>query len=87
MIYIVTFSNKLEPEAAKTLLNEIRKKLPPGACVVFSPRPPAGKKRIYTFNGVTVIVTTPHTPKPSSQSDKQGQFTLGEVWDKITHRP
>jgi len=87
MLYFVTFANKLEPQQAKAVLAELKKQLPPHSSIIFAPRPPAGKKKIYTFNGVTVIVTTPYTPKPSSQSDKQGQFTLGEVWDKITHRP
>jgi len=85
MLYFVTFANKLTHDQAKAVLSELRKQLPPHSSIVFSPRPPAGKKTTRYIQGVVVVITTPY--KPSSQSDKQeGQFTLGEMWDKITKK-
>lgn len=76
MSYVfVTFMQKLSPEQAKAVLAELRKRIP-GSQIVFTPKPPAGRKVIWNINNETVIITYPS--KSSGQGQEQG-FTLGDV--------
>lgn len=67
----ITFTEKLPPEEAKSVLAELRKKFL-GYRFVFTPYTPPGRKQIYTINNQTIILTFPFT------SGNQG-FTLGDV--------
>ena len=82
-LYFVTFATKLDPETAKQILTELRKRFP-SQKAVFTPVPPSGKKKFVTINEILVIITFPYTPKNQNrqeihnQSSTQG-FTVAEL--------
>lgn len=77
MTYVfITFMHKLSPEQSKNILSELRKRIP-GAQFIFSPKPPAGKKVVWSIDGQTVIITYPAQTRHQGQG-QQG-FTLGDV--------
>lgn len=69
----VTFTKKLPPEQAKTVLAELRKKMP-GYRFIFTPHTPPGKKLILSIATETVILTYPR--------DREN-FTLGDIMKTI----
>jgi hypothetical protein len=75
-IYFVTFPYKLPKEKAQEILIELRRRFQVKT-IVFSPRPPSGRKLLLNINETLVIVTIPHTPKnPNKQAPKQEQENL-----------
>lgn len=81
MSYVfVTFMQKLPPEKAKAALNELRKRV--GHQVIFTPKPPPGRKTIYNINGEVVIVTFPNLKREQAQN----QVTLGDVLDNVLNK-
>ena len=80
MSYVfVTFMQKLSPEQAKAILAELRKRIPDSQ-IIFTPKPPAGRKVIWNINNETVIITYPSKSSGQGQEQDQGQgFTLRDL--------
>jgi hypothetical protein len=76
-IYFITFPTKVSPAQAKEILAELRRIYP--AQFVFTPRPPAGRKKILNISGTTVIVTFPFNTQrqESEQTPTKEEPTQG----------
>jgi len=88
----ITFPQKLSPEKSKSILSELRKRFT-AQILVFSPKPPRGRKAILQIQDTVVIVTfidqhqqqhqqhrQEQTPKQQqTQSSVQEGFTLAEL--------
>jgi len=85
-ICFVTFANKLSKEKAREILIELRRRFQVKT-IVFSPRPPSGRKKILEINGILVIITFPYTKNPEQEQENptqvpqsfEGGFTLAEL--------
>ena len=78
MIYFVTFPTKLPAQKAKEIVNELRKRFP-GRVMIFTPRPPRGKKFFLDIGGTLVIVTIPYEKEAPQSPNKQEQETPTQV--------
>jgi len=80
MIYFVTFAHKVDPDTAKQILAELRKRFP-SQRPVFVPVPPSGKKKFVNINGILTIITFPKDPNRQEETHNQNPtgFTLREL--------
>ena len=92
MIYFVTFTQKLPSEKAREIIKELRS-LYPGKILVFTRKPPSGRKMIVEIAGTLTIITFPYTSRqeaPMRETPRQetptqvpqsseGGFTLAEL--------
>ena len=76
--YFVTFVYKVDPETAKRILSELRRRFP-SMRPLFTPVPPPGRRRFVTINNVLVILTFPHTKQEQIYNQNSTGFTLKEL--------
>ena len=91
-ICFITFPYKLSSERAREVLAELRR-LYPGKILVFTRKPPSGRKMIVEIAGTLTIITFPYTSRqeaPMRETPRQetptqvpqsseGGFTLAEL--------
>ena len=77
-LYFVTFATKLDPETARQILVELRRRFP-SMRPIFIPSPPPGRRRFVTINGILTILTFPHTKQEQIYNQNSTGFTLKEL--------
>jgi len=85
-ICFITFQCKVDRETARQIVAELRKRFP-SQTLIFTARPPIGRKIITNINGILVVVTIPYSNRQEahSQSSMQEQapsqegFTLRDL--------
>ena len=77
-ICFITFQCKVDRETARQIVAELRKRFP-SRTLIFTARPPSGKKIITNINGILVVVTIPYSNR---QEDPKEGFKLSDLIKK-----
>ena len=82
-ICFVTFTSKVDKEKAKAVITELRKHFPMKT-LIFTPRPPAGRKKIMNVDGILTIITIPYVTDTKqnpteTKSETSGGFKLSDL--------
>jgi len=90
-ICFITFQCKVDRETARQIVAELRKRFP-SQTLIFTARPPIGRKIITNINGILVVVTIPYSNRQEahSQSSMQEQAPSQEGFtlrDLIKNKP
>jgi len=74
-ICFITFQCKVDRETARQIVAELRKRFT-FQTLIFTARPPSGRKIVTNINGVLVVVTIPYSNR---QEDPKEGFKLSDL--------